>query len=160
MSVDRFERQERLFGKEGQAKLTAARVAVVGVGGLGTHVVQQLTLLGVGGLALIDSEELATTDRNRYVGARHDDAIPGTPKVIIGERATKDIDPSIKVMKIRASLVSEESFAAVITADYVFGCLDSEGARLVLTELSAAYAKPYIDLASDVMPGNPLHYGG
>src|SRR2546422_7013576 len=105
--TDRFERQERLFGKEGQAKLTAARVAVVGVGGLGTHVVQQLALLGVGELALIDSEELATTDRNRYVGARHDDPIPGTPKVVIGERTAMGIDPAIKVVKIPASLVSD-----------------------------------------------------
>src|SRR3989442_11484933 len=100
MSVDRFERQERLFGKEGQAKLRAARVAVVGVGGLGTHVVQQLALLGVGELALIDSEELAESNRNRYVGARHDDPIPGTQKVFIGERLTKEIDPTIQIVKI------------------------------------------------------------
>ncbi len=160
MSADRFERQEPLLGEEGQAKLAAARVAVVGVGGLGTHVVQQLALLGVGELALIDSEELAKTDRNRYIGARHDDPIPGMPKVDIGERTAKDIDPAIRVVKILESLVSDEAFAAVIAADYVFGCLDSEGARLVLTELTAAYAKPYIDLASDVMPGEPLRYGG
>ncbi len=158
--TDRFERQERLFGKEGQAKLTASRVAVVGVGGLGTHVVQQLALLGVGELALIDSEDLATTDRNRYIGARHDDPVPGTPKVVIGERIVKGIDPAIKVVTIPDSLVGEPGFAAVIAADYVFGCLDSEGARLVLTELCAAYAKPYIDLASDIMPGQPPSYGG
>ena len=158
--TDRFERQERLFGKEGQAKLAASHVAVVGVGGLGTHVVQQLALLGVGELALVDSEDLATTDRNRYVGARHDDSVPGTPKVVIGERIVKDIDPAIRVVKIPDSLVGEPGFAAVIAADYVFGCLDSEGARLVLTELCAAYAKPYIDLASDIMPGRPPNYGG
>jgi hypothetical protein len=158
--TDRFERQERLFGKEGQEKLAAARVAVVGVGGLGTHVVQQLALLGVGVLALIDSEDLATTDRNRYVGARHDDPVPGTSKVLLGERIVHDIDPTIKVVKIPESLVGEPAFAAVIGADYVFGCLDSEGARLVLTELCAAYAKPYVDLASDIIPGQPLGYGG
>lgn len=158
--ADRFERQERLFGKEGQAKLAASSVAVVGVGGLGTHVVQQLALLGVGEFALIDSEDLATTDRNRYVGARHDDPVPGTRKVVIGERIVKDIDPAIRVVKIPDSLVGEPGFAAVIAADYVFGCLDSEGARLVLTELCAAYAKLYIDLASDIMPGQPPSYGG
>ncbi len=158
--TDRFERQERLFGKEGQVKLAAARVAVVGVGGLGTHVVQQLALLGVGHLALIDSEDLATTDRNRYVGARHDDPVPGTPKVDIGERMVLGIDPGITVVKVQDSLVTESGFGAVIAADYVFGCLDSEGARLVLTELCAAYAKPYIDLASDVIPGQPPTYGG
>ena len=48
----------------------------------------------------------------------------------------------------------------LIGADYVFGCLDSEGARLVLTELSAAYAKPYVDVSSDILPGDPVNYGG
>lgn len=160
MMTDRLERQLPLFGKEGQAKLDAARVAVVGVGGLGTHVVQQLALLHVGELSLIDSEELSKTNRNRYVGARHDDPIPGMPKVDIGERIVRDIDPTIRVEKVPESLVSDAGFAKVIAADYVFGCLDSEGARLVLTELSTAYAKPYIDLASDIVPGDHLDYGG
>ncbi len=158
--TDRFDRQERFFGKEGQAKIAEARVEVVGVGGLGTHVVQQLALLGVGQIGLIDSEELAKTDRNRYVGARHDDPIPGTPKVDIGERLIGSIDPAIRVEKVNDSLVTEAGFAAVIAADYVFGCLDTEGARLVLTELCAAYDRPYLDLASDIIPGESLSYGG
>src|SRR4051812_46946121 len=66
----RFDRQIALFGEEGQAKVAAATVAVVGVGGLGSHLVQQLALLGVRQFALIDCEELADTNRNRYVTAR------------------------------------------------------------------------------------------
>jgi len=54
---------------------------------------------------------------------------------------------------IHDSLVSDAAFDAIIASDYVFGCLDSEGARLVLTELCAAYAKPYVDMASDIIPG-------
>ena len=146
---ERFDRQMRFFGKEGQERLTATRVAVVGVGGLGTHVVQQLASLGIGGFDLIDSEELAITDRNRYVGVRHDDPIPGTRKVDIGERIIKEIYPRIPVDKIHDSLVSEQAFEAVICADYVFGCLDCEGARLILNELCASYSRPYFDLASD-----------
>jgi tRNA A37 threonylcarbamoyladenosine dehydratase len=64
MGSNRFDRNERFFGKEGQEKIRASRVAIVGVGGLGTHVVQQLSLLGVGGLALIDGEEVDHTNRN------------------------------------------------------------------------------------------------
>jgi len=160
MPADRFDRHLPLFGEEGQRKLGATRVAVVGLGGLGTHVVQQLALLGVGYLALIDPQELAKTDRNRNVTARHDDPIPGSLKVDLGERTIKAIDPQIRVDKIPASLISDDAFAAVMAADYVFGCLDSEGLRLVLNELCAAYARPYFDLASDVMPGDPPTYGG
>ena len=133
---------------------------MVGVGGLGTHVVQQLALLGVRHVSVIDSEQLAETNRNRYVTARCDDPIPGTRKVDIAERLMKEIDPSIHVDKVADSLVSDDGFRAIIDADYAFGCLDSEGARLVLNELCAAYVRPYVDLASDIIPGETLVYGG
>ena len=160
MKKERFNRQMALFGGEGQRKIGASRVALVGLGGLGTHVVQQLACLGVGSLVLIDSEELDPTNGNRYVTMWHDDPCPGTPKVNVGERLVKLIEPGIHVDKVQDSLVSEEAFAGVIGADYVFGCLDSEGARLVLNELCAAYSRPYLDLASEVIPGDPPAYGG
>jgi hypothetical protein len=157
---DRFARQTALFGVDGQRKVRAAKVAVVGIGGLGSHVVQQLALLGVGKLSLIDAEELDTTNRNRYMGAWHDDPIPGSAKVHLGERLVKLIDPEIAVEKLKDSFVTAEGFARVIASDYVFGCLDSEGARLVLNELCAAYSRPYFDLASDVVAGEVTNYGG
>src|SRR5882724_3366051 len=67
MNFDRFERSIRFFGLEGQKELSRTRCAVVGVGGVGMHVIQQLTLFGVGGINPIDSEELAITDKNRNV---------------------------------------------------------------------------------------------
>ena len=161
MTNDRFDRQVRFFGQEGQERLAAARVAVVGVGGLGSHVVQQLAFLGVRRLiGPIDARELGLTNRNRLVGAREDDPIPGTRKVDIAERMAKAIDGSIVVDKVFDSFVSKRGFDVLIGAEYVFGCLDSEGARLVLTELSAAYAKPYVDISSDILPGDPVNYGG
>ena len=160
MTNDRFDRQVRFFGREGQDRIAAASVAVAGVGGLGSHVVQQLAHLGVGDVRPIDAQELDLTNRNRLVGARETDPIPGTRKVDISERTAKAIDDSIRIDKVFDSLVSADGFSAVIGADYVFGCFDSEGARLVLTELCAAYAKPYIDLSSDILLDEPVEYGG
>jgi molybdopterin/thiamine biosynthesis adenylyltransferase len=160
MTNDRFERQVRFFGREGQERLGAARVAIVGVGGVGSHVVQQLALLGVGTVVPLDAQQLDVTNRNRLVGAREDDPIPGTRKVAIVERSVKAIDRSIVVDDVFDSLVSDRGFAAVIGADYVLGCLDSEGARLILTEVCAAYSRPYIDISSDILPGDPPEYGG
>lgn len=148
--TERFDRNVRFFGEEGQRCLRENHVAIVGIGGLGTHVVQLLALLGVGQLSLIDHEELDRTNLNRYIGARHSDPIPGTPKVDIGERIVAEIDPSLKVHKHCAPLLSEEAFQAVIKSSCVFGCLDNEGMRLVLNELCAAYARPYFDLASEI----------
>ena len=157
---DRFDRQVRFFGRAGQDRLACVRVAVVGVGGLGSHVVQQLALLGVGAILPIDAQELELSNRNRLVGAREHDPIPGTRKVDIAMRTAKAIDNAVDVDAVFDSFVSERGFDAIIGADYVFGCLDSEGARLVLTELCAAYAKPYVDISSDIIPDDPIQYGG
>ena len=78
MRTDRYDRNIRFFGKEGQERLAEVQVSVIGIGGLGTHVVQQLALLGVGKLTLIDSEDLDFTNLNRYIGVRYEDPIPGT----------------------------------------------------------------------------------
>lgn len=158
MMPERFNRNMLLFGEEGQKQINASCVAVVGIGGLGTHVVQQLALLGVGCLALIDKEEIETTNLNRYIGARHNDI--GMLKVDIANRMAKEINPSMSVKSIPHSLITTEAFDAILNADYVFGCLDNEGSRLVLNELCAAYSKPYVDLSSEVIPGTPTIFGG
>ena len=99
MILERFNRNILLFGEEGQTKICASGVAVVGVGGLGTHMVQQLALLGVGRLALID-HELDTTNLNRYVGVRYNDPVPGTLKVDIAHRMAQEINPAMTVKRI------------------------------------------------------------
>jgi hypothetical protein len=156
----RYDRSIRFFGIEGQRKLRDTKASIVGVGGVGGHVAQQLALLGLRSIGLIDTEELDDTNRNRYVTARASDKVPGTAKVDVGERLIKEIDPSIEVVKVRDSLVSDAGFRAVLESSYVFGCVDSEGARLVLTELCAAYRLPYFDIASGIEVGDIPRYGG
>ena len=155
----RYDRNARFFGQSGQDALAAASVAVVGVGGLGTHVVQQLALLGVRRLVLIDFEEVDETNRNRYVGLRHDDPVPGLLKVELGRRLAGEVNPEVQVVSIADCLRSQSAFDAIIGSDYVFGCLDNDGSRLILNELCLAYAKPYFDLASDIVEDG-ANYGG
>ena len=154
----RYDRNIRLFGAEGQRKLLATKVTVIGVSGLGSPVAQHLALLGTGSVTLIDHEELDETNRNRFVGARQKDPIPGSPKVSLSGRLIREINPDVNVTEIQTELRSEEAFAAVKNADIVFGCFDDDGPRAILNELCAAYLKPYIDLASDVT--SPGAYGG
>jgi molybdopterin/thiamine biosynthesis adenylyltransferase len=156
----RFDRNERLFGKIGQGKISQTKAAIVGLGGVGTHVAQQLALLGIRKFALIDGEEFDDSNRNRYVGADYIDPVPGTLKVNLGERLIKRIDPTIEVIKVPEFLISDAGFEQVRAAGFAIGSLDSEGARLVLNELCSAYNIPYIDLATDIHPGQSITYGG
>lgn len=154
----RYDRNIRLFGEEGQQKLRAAKVVLAGAGGLGSPLAQHLALLGVGQVGVIDDEELDDTNRNRFVGARHDDPVPGSFKVALVARHIREINPDVDVVECMSALVSPESFDLIKKADYVFGCFDGDGPRFILNELCAAYVKPYIDLASDVPDAKS--YGG
>ncbi len=89
MNANRFDRQISLFGEDGQAKLRASKVAVIGVGGTGSVVVPQLALLGVGHLILVDHDEIEESNRNRHLCARQSDPIPGTSKVAAAGRIAR-----------------------------------------------------------------------
>lgn len=155
---DRYHRNTLLFGAEGHRRLRSTSVAVIGAGGLGSPLIQHLALLGVKRVTSVDDDELDETNRNRFVGARHDDPVPGSPKVHLVSRMIREINPEVESVALQCGLVSEEAFAAVRAADWVFGCFDKDGPRAILNELCAAYEKPYIDLASDVP--EPGIYGG
>lgn len=158
--MERFDRNIRFFGKEGQDRIFDTHLCIIGAGGLGQHLIQQAACLGFGELTVIDDEELSASNRNRYILAKNEDSIPGTRKVDIARRAIQSIDPTIKINSIHASLRSSEAFAAMKNAEVLVGCLDNDGARLVLTEYALAYRKPYFDLASDIAGDDVLRYGG
>ena len=158
MTEDRFDRNERLFGKEGQARLRRTRVVIMGAGGLGGHVIAQIALLGVGSITFVDREEISLSNCNRYIGVWHTDPIPGSPKVEIAKRHVHLIDPGIKVMAAQDDILSATALEALKEADYVFSCVDDDGVRFFLNEACLAYEKPLIDLASDVP--EPGVFGG
>lgn len=158
--MSRFDRNIRFFGKDGQERIQQTHIHVVGCGGLGQHVIQQAAIAGFGEITLIDDEELSLSNLNRYILARHDDPIPGTPKVEIAKRAIYLINPDVKVNTIHASLRSAGAFASLQNATNIIGCVDNDGARLVLTEYALAYRKAYFDLASDISAEDGLRYGG
>ena len=158
MTEARFDRNERLFGKDGQARLRRTRIAIMGAGGLGSHTVAQTALLGVGSIAPVDREDVSLSNRNRYIGVWHTDPIPGSPKVELAKRHINLIDPAIKVTDICDDILSPAALAALKCADYVFGCVDNDGVRFFLNEACLAYKKPLIDLASDVP--EPGVFGG
>jgi len=149
------------FGDEGHRRLRHSSVAVVGIGGIGTLVVQQLALLRIGTLIVIDGEDVEETNRNRYVGVLHDDPIPGTPKVEVARRLVAGISPETTVVAVKTTVVSSEAFDALEAASYIFGCIDNDAVRVILTEFAAAFGVPYIDAATEIVPdADRLRYGG
>ena len=160
--MDRFDRQRKIFGDEGQKQLGAASVGVVGGGGLGSFVVLELAYLGVGKILIVDDDCLDDehSNRNRLVGAWESHE-PGVPKVQILRDLALMIDSGIKVEVVEAPLESAEAKAALAGVDVVVGCIDHDGPRFALNQFCCQHGLPLIDSASDTKPGGgAVLFGG
>jgi molybdopterin/thiamine biosynthesis adenylyltransferase len=157
MTETRFDRQLPFLTRGGQARLESARIAVVGVGGLGSHVVQQLAYLGAVNLTLIDEDRVDRTNLNRLVTALPEDV--GKLKVDVLHRFVAQLHPGAAIRAIPQELRSANAYEGIVQADYVIGCLDDDGPRFLLNQLAAAYTKPYLDLASEIGEDR-TSYGG
>jgi hypothetical protein len=161
MIESRYSRNEALFGPEGQEKIAATKVTIVGLGGLGSHIAQQLAYLGVETQTPVDFDVVTSSSMNRLVGAIDADVPAKTKKVIVAKRMIEAINPATRVEPVDAKIDTAEAEAAVAAADVVFGCLDRDLPRLKLTKLCSRYAKPLFDLATDTGgDGDDLWYGG
>ncbi len=152
MAEARYHRQELLFGAEGQEKIDRPRIAIVGLGGLGSHVAQQLAHLGVRSFVLVDNDKVSPSSLNRLVGSVVGDATAKRLKIEVGRRMILSIQPDATVVRVPANVISAEAYDLLRQVDFVFGCMDNDPSRLLLNEVCQAYERPYFDLASDVNP--------
>lgn len=157
MDKDKLARQIAFFGEKGQDILNNTKVMIVGVGGVGSHIAQQLAFLNLSSITIIDDDKLEDTNFNRLIGLRSEDPV-GTPKVEIIFRNIKSINPDIHVRCIESKLSTQDAFKAIKSTDLVFSCVDNDGARLIINELCLAYEIPFIDVASDILKEG--EYGG
>ena len=136
------------FGKEGLRKIQALKVAIIGVGGIGSHLLQQLAYLGIRNFVLVDSDKVEDSNLNRLIGATPRDI--GKFKVDVISDMICSINPKIKIKKFNCELRNEDVFSEVKDADIIFGGLDNDGPRLILNQISFSYYIPYIDCATGI----------
>lgn len=94
-----FSRTELLIGKEGLKKLAGSRVAVFGIGGVGTFVVEGLVRSGVGKFILVDDDLVCLTNLNRQLHATH--STIGKSKVEVMKSRILDINPNAEVVTLQ-----------------------------------------------------------
>lgn len=158
---ERYSRNIALFGGDGQRKIAETKVVIIGLGGLGSHLAQQLAYLGVLDYSLVDYDIVTKSSLNRLIGAVEADVAACVPKVIVAKRLIETIQPKADVNIVEGKVDGDVVAQLVASADVVFGCLDRDLPRLRLTEHCARHAKPYFDLASDTGgEGNDAWYGG
>lgn len=157
----RYSRNEGFFAAAGQQAISDTPVAIVGLGGLGSHVAQQLGYLGTQVFALIDHDHMTDSSLNRVVTAEDADVAPGTLKVAAAKRRILTINPTALVETVDSKLDTDAAGAAIASAKVVFGCVDNDLTRVQLTRICSRLAVPLIDLATDVdVKANPMTFGG
>ena len=146
------DRQVRMFGASGQKILQASRVAVVGLGGVGSMVAESLARLGVGNLVLVDPDEIENSNLSRVVGATRVDVETGQLKTQIAVRHAREIAVNATLQPV-ARDVSRHSVAELLRdCDFIFLAADSMRARLVVNALAHQYLIPTVQLGAKIRP--------
>jgi molybdopterin-synthase adenylyltransferase len=154
-------RQILAFGEAGQRAIQALRVGIVGLGGTGSVVAQQLAHLGVWRYLLIDPKELKDTNLNRVVGAVKSDV--GHSKVLIAKRNIKCLVENAEIEAVQGDILDAHVGALLTGVDFIFCCTDSDGSRHFLNQLAYQYFLPCIDMGVVIDPGENgdiRHFGG
>lgn len=159
MTDSRYSRNEALFGAEGQRLIAATKATIIGLGGLGCHVAQQLGYLGVIDYRLVDGDIVTESSLNRLVGGQPAD-VDVLPKVDVAERVIRMIQPDAGIETIQDWLDSERGGKAIADSDVVLACLDRDLHRVALIERCVANGVPFFDLATDTDDLAGLVYGG
>ena len=147
------QRTEMLIGKEAVQKLEKAKVAVFGIGGVGSFVVEGLIRAGVGNLVLIDPDDISVTNLNRQIHATH--STIGKSKVEVMKQRVLDINPDANV-EIYKGNEFEDGEESIINSSfsYVVDAVDTVTTKIKLIERAKKVNVPII---SCMGTGNKLH---
>ncbi|MBC2884080.1 molybdopterin-synthase adenylyltransferase MoeB [Ochrobactrum sp. CM-21-5] len=130
------------IGGAGQQKLKAARVLVLGAGGLGAPVLQYLAAAGIGTLGLVDDDTVSLSNLQRQV--IHDTRSVGQPKVESALGAIARINPHVKVEGHQIRLNAENAEAMISNYDVVVDGSDNFATRYVLADAAAKVCRPLV----------------
>jgi len=147
-SPSRFDRQVRAFGADGQREIARLRIGIVGLGGTGSIIAQQLVHLGVREFILIDPDTIDETNLNRVVGTNVADV--GAAKVDVAGRYISTFAPEAVIARAKGDIVHATVAKALTDADVIFGCTDSHGSRAVMQQIAYQYLIPCIDMGSTI----------
>lgn len=141
--MNEFSRTELLLGAEGMKKLSNSRVAVFGIGGVGTFAAEALARSGVGALDLFDDDKVCLTNINRQLIATRKTV--GKKKVEVMKDRILEINPA-------ASVIAHETFYGAENADeydleaydYIIDAIDTVSSKLILVQRAVEKNIPII----------------
>jgi len=146
LEADRYERQRRIWGERGQERIRHTSVLIAGAGGIGSEIIKNLALLGIGKLIIIDLDIIEVSNLNRQLLFKKADI--GAYKAEIAAREAKKINEEIDIQFFNQSLkdLPNEVFD---NAEIFVSALDNIPARIFLNHKAVILKKPLIDGGSE-----------
>lgn len=143
-AADRYARHLRLpeVGIDGQARLGAAHVLMIGAGGLGSPCLLYLAAAGVGRLRIVDDDRVERSNLQRQV--IHSDARIGIAKVESARAALQALNPRVRVEALPQRLTADNVDNLIADVDLVIDGSDNLGTRYLLSDRCVALGKPLI----------------
>jgi sulfur-carrier protein adenylyltransferase/sulfurtransferase len=141
---DRYSRHLLLpeVGEVGQTKLLNAKVLLLGAGGLGSPAALYLAAAGVGTLGLVDADVVDASNLQRQI--LHATSRVGMPKVESGEKALRDLNPDVKVIKFEERVMSDNIDRIFADFDVIVDGCDNFPTRYLVNDASVWMKKPVV----------------
>lgn len=149
--LNQFSRTELLIGKEGIEKLNKSKVAIFGIGGVGSFVVEGLVRAGIENFILIDDDKICLTNLNRQLIATQKTI--GKYKVEVAKERILEINPNAKVEIYQEFFMPDSKEILDDMVDYIVDCVDTVTAKI---ELVLRANKLNIPIISSMGTGNKL----
>lgn len=148
-SVDEFNKYSRqlLFagiGEEGQRRLAAARLAIVGCGALGSAQANALARAGVGFLRIVDRDFVEENNLQRQMLFDEGDAHDALPKAVAAERKLRQINSAVVVQAVVADLVPENAEELLADCQLLLDGTDNFETRHLLNDVAVKHGRPWI----------------
>ena len=138
-----FERQALLLGEASMEKLKNAKVALFGVGGVGSYAAEALARSGVGSITLVDNDTVSLSNINRQLCALH--STVGKYKVEVVKERLMDINPELHIDTKCEFVLPENIESFELRAfDYVIDAIDTVSGKLAIIEECDKYGTPVI----------------
>ena len=128
--LNQFSREELLIGKEALKKLQNAKICIVGIGGVGSFVLEGLARAGVGNFVLVDDDKVCLTNTNRQIIALK--STVGKPKVEVAKERVLDINPKANVEIYQEFFLPSTKGIIDETIDYIVDAVDTVTAKIEL----------------------------
>ena len=134
------------LGIEGQQRLMAAHVLIVGAGGLGSPVLMYLGTAGVGRITVVDHDTVDLTNLQRQIA--HTTARVGTPKVTSAAQTVAAINPEVAVVALQERAYAKRLDELVANVDLVLDCSDNFATRHAVNAACVKHRKPLVSGAA------------